>query len=152
VASEYFAISGDVHLALGRLDAADYSCPTPDGRQATPDAALSRLARVVCADSEQLEPAEILAIARFVAERQTLQIVAGLTQVLARLGGRRDVPALALGLGAFLAEDAARRLGLEVCDAAQALGRDASIGAPSWAAAQLLALHLEKEPPADGAV
>jgi probable H4MPT-linked C1 transfer pathway protein len=32
VASEYFAISGDVHLVLGNINADDYTCATPDGR------------------------------------------------------------------------------------------------------------------------
>ena len=32
VASELFAISGDVHVLLGSLGTDDYTCPTPDGR------------------------------------------------------------------------------------------------------------------------
>src|SRR5215213_5660221 len=35
VSSEYFAISGDVHLVLGHLPPEAYDCPTPDGRPAT---------------------------------------------------------------------------------------------------------------------
>ena len=34
VASEYFAISADVHLVLGHLAPEAYDCPTPDGRPA----------------------------------------------------------------------------------------------------------------------
>jgi len=32
VASEYFAISGDVHLILGHVNPRDYDCGTPDGK------------------------------------------------------------------------------------------------------------------------
>jgi (4-(4-[2-(gamma-L-glutamylamino)ethyl]phenoxymethyl)furan-2-yl)methanamine synthase len=145
VASEYFAISADVHLILGRLAASDYTCPAPDGRPATPAAARGRLARVVCADSEQLCPDEIVTIAQFVADRQVTQIAERLTQVLARLGGRRDLPVVTLGLGAFLAADAARQMGLKVHDLARDWGRDASVVAPSWAAAHLLAAYLDEE-------
>ena len=35
VASELFAISADVHLILGHLAPAAYTCPTPDGRAAS---------------------------------------------------------------------------------------------------------------------
>ena len=50
VASELFAISADVHLILGQLAPADYTCPTPDGRPATVEFARERVARLVCAD------------------------------------------------------------------------------------------------------
>ena len=54
VASELFAISADVHLILGHIGPDDYACPTPDGRPATVDHARERVARLVCADTEQL--------------------------------------------------------------------------------------------------
>ena len=55
VASEYFAISADVHLVLGQLAPEAYDCPTPDGRPATVAFARERIARLVCADVEQLD-------------------------------------------------------------------------------------------------
>ena len=54
VASELFAVSGDVHVLLGSLAPADYTGPTPDGRAPTAEFAAERLARVVCADGEML--------------------------------------------------------------------------------------------------
>ena len=54
VASELFAISADVHLILGHLTPDGYTCATPDGRPATIDWARERVARLVCADVEQL--------------------------------------------------------------------------------------------------
>ena len=53
VASELFAISADVHLVLGHLEA--YDCPTPDGRPATVEFARERIARLVCSDVDQLD-------------------------------------------------------------------------------------------------
>ncbi|WP_337287379.1 hydantoinase/oxoprolinase family protein, partial [Candidatus Methylomirabilis sp.] len=35
IAAEYFAISADVYLILGRLASEDYTCATPDGREKT---------------------------------------------------------------------------------------------------------------------
>jgi (4-(4-[2-(gamma-L-glutamylamino)ethyl]phenoxymethyl)furan-2-yl)methanamine synthase len=54
VSSEYFAISGDTHLVLGHINSARYSCDTPDKKEKTRKAALRRLARVVCADPEDI--------------------------------------------------------------------------------------------------
>ncbi len=139
VASEYFAVSGDVHLVLGHLASEDYTCPTPDGRPATVGAARARLARLVCADTEQLAAAEIDALAGYVHEQQVGQVTRGLVQVLSRLAGRCDLPVVALGLGAFLAEQAAQRLGLKVLSLGQVLDQQMSEVAPSWAAAHLLA-------------
>src|SRR4029078_8270871 len=76
VASELFAISADVHLVLGHLAPEAYTCQTPDGREATVAAARERIARLVCSDVDQLEPAEIDAIAAFLHAEQVRQIEA----------------------------------------------------------------------------
>src|SRR5262249_22201929 len=81
VAWEWFAVSGDVHVLLGDLGAEDYTCPTPDGRPATPEYAVERLARVVCADVEMLGAEEIRAIAQAVAEAQERQVAAAIATV-----------------------------------------------------------------------
>ena len=74
MSSEYFAISADVHLVLGHLAPEAYDCPTPDGRPATVAFARERIARLVCADVEQLDAGEIDAIAAFLAGEQLRQI------------------------------------------------------------------------------
>ena len=74
VSSEYFAISADVHLVLGHLAPEAYDCPTPDGRPATVAFARERIARLVCADVEQLDAGEIDAIAAFLHGEQLRQI------------------------------------------------------------------------------
>src|SRR5919106_1077486 len=74
VASELFAISADVHLILGHLAPGAYTCATPDGRPATVEFARERVARLVCADTDQMEREEIDAIAAFLHAGQVRQI------------------------------------------------------------------------------
>jgi hypothetical protein len=139
VSSEYFAISGDVHRILGCLPASAYSCPTPDGRDASVESARARLARLVCADGEMLTGAEIDEMARYIFDRQVDQIGDGLRQVLSRIPSGRSLPALAAGSGAFLALEAGRRLGLTISDLGASWGDTGSAAAPSLAAAVLFA-------------
>ena len=109
VASELFAISGDVHLVLGHLGTEAYDCPTPDGRPATVEFARERIARLVCSDVDQLDEAEIDAIATYLHGEQVRQI---------EEAARRQPDALvvAAGSGAFMAREVAARLGRAVAD------------------------------------
>jgi (4-(4-[2-(gamma-L-glutamylamino)ethyl]phenoxymethyl)furan-2-yl)methanamine synthase len=138
VASELFAMSADVHLILGHLAPAAYTCPTPDGRPATVEFARERVARLVCADAEQLAAEEIDAVAAFLAADQVRQIEAVVRRVSARLDG--GPPVVPLGVGAFLAREAAERLGRAIVELPwSAAERDA---APAAALAELLAGRL----------
>jgi (4-(4-[2-(gamma-L-glutamylamino)ethyl]phenoxymethyl)furan-2-yl)methanamine synthase len=131
VASELFAISADVHLILGQLAPADYTCPTPDGRPATIEFARERVARLVCADVEQLAADEIDAIAAFLHGEQVRQIEAALEQVDA------DAVVVPVGSGDFLAREAAGRLDRALVELPwSAAERDA---APAAALAALVA-------------
>jgi (4-(4-[2-(gamma-L-glutamylamino)ethyl]phenoxymethyl)furan-2-yl)methanamine synthase len=133
VASELFAISADVHLILGHLAPGAYTCATPDGRPATVESARERVARLVCADAEQLAVGEIDAIAAFLHAEQVRQIEAAVRRVSGRLKGDAVVP---LGTGAFLAREVAERLGREIVELPwSAAERDA---APAAALAALL--------------
>jgi probable H4MPT-linked C1 transfer pathway protein len=135
VASELFAVSGDVHVLLGSLAPEAYTCPTPDGRPPTAEFAGERLARVVCADGDMLGPEEIRAIAAAVAEAQVEEIAGALRQVARRLA--RPAPVIATGLGGFLARRAAERVGLPVKDLADVLSIDVGHVAPAVAVAWL---------------
>jgi probable H4MPT-linked C1 transfer pathway protein len=138
VASEYFSISGDIHLILGNLRAYEYSCPTPDGQPASVDSARRRVARLVCADTEMLNAVQIDEIARYLADRQIRQIQGSMAQVAERLPSIKNHPAIILGSGAFLAEAAARMAGFEIGTIMDNLGQRESAVAPSLAVAQLL--------------
>jgi hypothetical protein len=136
VASELFAVSGDVHVLLGSLAPADYTCPTPDGRAPTAELSAERLARVVCADGEMLDADEIRAIATAVADAQVDEIAVAIGRVALRLA--RPVPVVVTGLGGFLARRAAERVGLPVEDLADVLAVDVGTVAPAVAVAWLL--------------
>jgi probable H4MPT-linked C1 transfer pathway protein len=120
VSSELFAISADAHVLRGSLTPEQCTCTFPDGRGASLPEVRARLARVVCADAEQLGDGDLEAIAAAVEEAQIASIAGALARVLARVspGGpaRRGpgVPVLAVGVGAFLARAAAKRCGLPV--------------------------------------
>ena len=111
VASELFAISADVHLVLGHLDTHD--SPTPDGRPATLAFARERIARLVCADTEQLTDHDIDTIATFLHHEQIRQIEAAAH----RTSLPPSAPVVAVGSGAFLAREVATRLGRDIADA-----------------------------------
>jgi (4-(4-[2-(gamma-L-glutamylamino)ethyl]phenoxymethyl)furan-2-yl)methanamine synthase len=112
VSADGFAISGDVHLWRETLDAECYSAPTPDGRPATREYALERIARVVCGDRELLDIPTIDRIAAAIAEAQVARTADAITRVRARHPALRE--AVVAGIGAFLAAEAAERTGLTV--------------------------------------
>jgi len=112
VAAEHFAIAADVHLWLGRIEESDYSCETADGRGRGRSEAGARLARMVCADLEMLDAADITVLAEHVARAQVRQIASGVRQVMRRLGQAGPRVAVLAGQGIFLARAAAEEVGL----------------------------------------
>ena len=112
VSSELFAIAADAHLLRGSLTPEQCTCTFPDDRGTSPGEVRSRLARVVCADPEQLGDGDLEAIAAAVEEAQVAAIAAALDRVAARLPTGTEV--IAVGVGAFLARAAAARCGLPV--------------------------------------
>jgi probable H4MPT-linked C1 transfer pathway protein len=135
VAMEAFALSGDVYVWLGDLAPADYTVPTPDGRPATREFAGERLARVICADREMVDEANITEIAEGLAKGQVADVVQGLYQVHAFHPALRV--GVVAGLGAFIAERAAREHGLDVVHLAAELGDVGARSAPASAVALL---------------
>jgi probable H4MPT-linked C1 transfer pathway protein len=142
VASEYFAVSGDVHLLLGHLQPKDYTCTTPDGRPPSVESARKRIARLVCGDTETLSASEIDELARYICAQQILQIREALNQVISRTPGLRHHPVIVLGAGAFLGAAAAGALGLTIRDLSDDWGKEALAAGSCLAVAQLLMDHL----------
>jgi (4-(4-[2-(gamma-L-glutamylamino)ethyl]phenoxymethyl)furan-2-yl)methanamine synthase len=133
VSSEYFAVSGDIHLVLGHLEPEAYDCPTPDGRPATVAFARERIARLVCSDLEQLGEGDVDAIAAFLHDEQLRQI----EDAARRAQLPPAAPVVAVGSGAFLAREVAARLERTVADAPW--GATGGEVAPAAALAALLA-------------
>jgi (4-(4-[2-(gamma-L-glutamylamino)ethyl]phenoxymethyl)furan-2-yl)methanamine synthase len=112
VTAELYAIAADAHLLRGNLRREQCTCTFPDGRGTSPAEVRSRLARVVCADPEQLADGDLEAIAAAVEEAQIASIAAALERVAERLPDGTGV--VAVGVGAFLARAAAERCGLTI--------------------------------------
>jgi (4-(4-[2-(gamma-L-glutamylamino)ethyl]phenoxymethyl)furan-2-yl)methanamine synthase len=114
VSSELFAIAADAHLLRGSLPPERCRCTFPDGRGAGLGHVRTRLARVVCAEPEQLADGDLEAIAAAVHEAQVAAIGSALRRVAARTA--TGAPVIAVGVGAFLARAAAARAGLAVAE------------------------------------
>jgi (4-(4-[2-(gamma-L-glutamylamino)ethyl]phenoxymethyl)furan-2-yl)methanamine synthase len=103
VAAEHFAIAADAHLVLGTITPDGYTCDAPDRGDKTMEGSLRRLARVVCADLEEIgEPGAREVAAQF----RDAQISTFRRDVAAakKIGGVREVIASGIG-SAFLARE-----------------------------------------------
>lgn len=139
VADERFSLMADVHLLLGNITEADYTCATADGRGVGPEAARMRLARLVCADGEMLGMADVVCMARAVYEAQLFRVIRAALQVLSGLdAAQRPGMVLAAGSGAFVAVEVAARLGLEAALYPGDPKRRQEVVLPALAAAHLL--------------
>jgi hypothetical protein len=120
VSTEYFAASADAHLVLGHIAPVGYTCPAPDGGEKTVDAALRRLARVVCADMDEIGRSGALQVARQFWEVQRTLVVRAAGRALFRSGAERVITA---GIGAeiFARELAGVTLEQEIGEVADAL-------------------------------
>jgi len=114
VSSEYFAASADVHLVLGHIDPAQYGCDTPDKKEKTKNASLRRLARVVCADLDEIGTGGAYRIAEQFWEKQRVLIVDQVRRIAVKSAARKIIVG---GIGAHLfsreldAVDLAKELG-----------------------------------------
>lgn len=99
VSTEYFACSGDAHLVLGQITPEMYTSTTPDGGPATVPAAMRRLARVVCADPEEIGDEAIYGIASQFWAAQSGMILRAVSECAATTG---NGTVLCAGIGASL--------------------------------------------------
>ena len=120
VSSEYFAASADVHLILGHITPAQYGCDTPDNKEKTPEAALRRLARLVCADLDEIGTAGAYQIAEQFWEKQR-ELVCDQVRRVASMCGARRIIAGGIGAHLFSRELGAVDLATELGPAADAL-------------------------------
>ncbi|MEA3282171.1 MAG: hydantoinase/oxoprolinase family protein [Euryarchaeota archaeon] len=139
ISSELFAITGDAYLVLGKIGEADYTCETPDHAGTTVPDSIRRLARIVCADPDELGGSSgsgVRTIAEQVQEKQVQELSDAIDNALARYGLNRVV---GTGLGEFLIRDAVERLdGVECSFVSGMYGEDVSKVFPAYAVAKLV--------------
>lgn len=111
ISSEYFAIAADVYNVLGMLE--DYSCETPDGRGKSREESMWRIARILCADLEEVGKEEVVAICEYVRKRQVEEISVALEET-ARSSGMDKT--YICGVGKDLAREASDAAGLKYTD------------------------------------
>jgi probable H4MPT-linked C1 transfer pathway protein len=81
VSSEHFAQSGDVHLVLGHITPAEYTCDTPDRGLRSVEGALRRIARVVCCDLDEIGEPGARSIAQQCWEAQRDEVVRAVRRI-----------------------------------------------------------------------
>jgi len=99
LSTEFFAISADAHLVLGHITPDQYTCDTPDKKEKTVDASLRRLARVVCADLDEIGEAGARQIAGQFWDVQRALVCDKVRKVMAQSGASTVVTA---GIGSSL--------------------------------------------------
>ncbi len=120
VSTEYFASSADAHLVLGHITPEMYTCDAPDRKKKSISASLRRLARVVCADLEEIGEGGAKQIAQAFWETQLGLVCCSVRQAV---DATRAEEIIVAGIGASLF---ARELGgidltAELGEAADAL-------------------------------
>ncbi len=111
LAQELFATTGDVYVILGELPEGKTRVNTADGKPATKGASRVRLGRMLCADEENFNHRDAVAIARAVYESQTFLIISAVKRVIG------DMPSppqkvILTGHGEFLALKVLETIGL----------------------------------------
>ncbi|MEE8168210.1 MAG: hydantoinase/oxoprolinase family protein [Candidatus Hydrothermarchaeales archaeon] len=110
IASEAFAITADVYNILGMTD---YPCDTPDGKGKDVKDSMCRVARLLCADLEEVGEGRIRDICDHIKEAQVEIIAESLLEVAEEY---RMKDAYICGVGKALAEEACKKVGIEAND------------------------------------
>ena len=138
VSSELFAITADAYLVLGRIREADYTCETPDHAGTTVADSIRRLARIVCADPDEIggSGSGVHSIAEQVQEKQVQELSGAIDDAMKRHGINRVI---GTGLGEFLIRAAVDRIDGARCSFISGMyGEDVSKVFPAYAVARLV--------------
>jgi len=136
VASELFAQSADVYMALDKIDIKDYICDTFDGNGKEKIDCMRRISRVVCSDLEHLSKEEIIEISKFIHKKQVEQIASGLKQV-AEYNNLDTIVTTGLGKD-ILALEAAKLLNMKIKPMDEFLTDEECVVAPAIGTAILM--------------
>jgi len=136
ISSEYFSITGDINLILGKIDREDYTCDTPDGAPVDRVSCMRRIARILCSDLEEIDEDEVLEISLQLYRKLLDMIRYNVDQVSERYGIRSIV---ITGLGERILKEALD--GYSILSIGEKYGKEVSLSTPSFAVAKLLEHH-----------
>lgn len=149
IASELFATTGDVYLVLDGIREEEFTVETADGKPASIEHAKARLARIVCADVNQLTTEEIMQIAKQIRRAQLTRISQAFNRILEDYRNRYSLnPTIILtGAGAkTLGIALLRENGIyEQILLDETLGKEEAIALPAVAVASLFMKLKKKE-------
>ncbi len=143
--AEHFATSADIYRILGWLPEGADLQDSADGGAKTPAASRVRLARMVGRDADELPEDTWSELAAWFADAQLEKITRAARLVLSRGLLPAGAPVVTAGVGAFLAERLAARLGRPVLDFAELLGEPLERNWTAWCAPAVAAGWLLKE-------
>lgn len=136
VARELFATTRDVHLVTGDMPEQPNDRDTADGRPATRENALVRLARCICADIDEFDDEDGSSLASYVSWELRELIQDAVEAVSCRHDFDESTPIVLAGQGEFVVngflDRSQRRISL-----AETIGPDAARCAPAFALAKL---------------
>ena len=144
LAAEQFATMLDAHLLTGSIQEDANSTDTADGRPATRQHSLNRMAHMLCCDRTDLLEEELVDIANQLISEQVRQIGDALRNAAERVSSDDGKPTIVLsGSGSFLGrkavEHACTELFGEIFELAQMYRTDVSTSACAFAVARLAA-------------
>ncbi|RZN42157.1 MAG: H4MPT-linked C1 transfer pathway protein [Methanosarcinales archaeon] len=140
VSSELFAITGDVHCVLGTIKESDYTCETPDHTGTTVKESIRRLARVICADTDEISEYAGYEIAEQVRDAQVQELGTAINAVLKR---HELDHVISTGIGEFLIKDALNEINSVPCSfISDMYGAEVSKVFPAYATAKLVESQL----------
>lgn len=84
ISTEYFACSGDAHLLMNMITPEEYTTVTPDSCSPLWEDSLRRMARMVCADVEEIGEESILTIASSFVKEEELLIKKAIQSIIDR--------------------------------------------------------------------
>ncbi len=112
ISSELFATTADVYRILNEITEMDYSCETADGRGKGKDECMARLARVLCADTNELSENEIIEMAEYIKDKQIKKITDGIL----RVKNDKIEKLIAAGAGSFLTKEIGKEENIPVIE------------------------------------
>ena len=138
VAAEVFATTADAHLLLGEIEEDREANWTADGRPLTVECARQRLARQICADTEDFTIADFEQAARAIRDAQQDELVKCIGTVTGAMSGGVGTVVVS-GSGEFLARRVVAKalLAGAVISLSERLGAETSQCGPAYAVAVL---------------